>query len=185
MKQIEPKLLRTKFIEEMPTQWATKLGAGNPIKGRRFIYEVADANFASKNIWHAWVQVPNKRSVEQGIEIRLDKDHCPDRAAVNANLLWRKSVVFEPTTIGNHLNYYYAKVFETEGARGKTVVKRGQRDLMFPWLQASYFLSQMRLKGTVATSGAHDLQQQVLLARPDDHQRMIRIFFGLRIWASL
>lgn len=185
MKEIEPKLLSANLVEDVPAEWTTKLRGGRLIKGRRYVYEVVDRNFLSKNVWYAWIQIPNKRSPEQGIEVRLDKDRCPDRASVRKDLLWRKSIVFEPTTIGIHEDTYYAKAFESEGAQGKTVVKRGQRDFMFPWLQKSYFRSKMRLKGTVTTSRGHDLEQQVLLARADDHQRMIRIFFGLRIWASL
>jgi hypothetical protein len=90
-----------------------------------------------------------------------------------------------PTTIGNHLGKYYAKVFEVERGRGKSIVKRGERSLMFEWLQSSYFSSSMRLKGTVTTSNSADLQHQVLLAKPTDHRRMIRTFFALRVWDLL
>jgi hypothetical protein len=99
--------------------------------------------------------------------------------------IWRKSIVFMPTSVGNHPDKYYAKVFEVDRGSGKSILKRGERAIMFPWLKCSYFASWMRLKGTVSTSEAADLEHQVLLAKPADHTRMIRTFFALRVWELL
>jgi len=183
-KEIDPKLLEVTFAESAGTSWITKLKGGGVVKGKQLIYDVIDRNYTAKNKWRVFVQVPDNQRLESGVIIRVDKEGSPDRASVKKHAIWRKSVVFGPTRIGNHRDHYYAKVFEADGA-GKSIVVRGGRREAFPWLQLNYFSSKMRLKGTVTTSGAHDLQHQVLLAKPGDHQRMIRTFFALRVWSLL
>jgi hypothetical protein len=182
---LDAKLLKVDLQSQAPAQWITKLGKGGTVKGTEYRYKITDSNYTDRNRWGVIVQVPRVGSRHDGIVIRLDRDSCPERVAVDKHGIWRKSIIFMPTTIGNHLGKYYAKVFEVERGRGKSIVKRGERSLMFEWLQSSYFSSSMRLKGTVTTSNSADLQHQVLLAKPTDHRRMIRTFFALRVWDLL
>lgn len=181
----EPKLLKVELESKALAQWNTKLGSGGSVSGFEYRYVVIDGNYSSRNKWVAIVQVPKDGGRHEGIVIRLDRESCPDRVSVNKHGIWRKSIVFMATTIGSHLDKHYAKVFEVERGRGKSILKRGERSMMFDWLQCSYFVSCMRLKGTVTTSNASDLEHQVLLAKPTDHQRMIRTFFALRVWDLL
>jgi hypothetical protein len=182
---MDPKLLKIELQSQASAQWNTKLGSGGTVQGAEYRYSVTDGNYSARNKWVAIVQVPKDRGRHEGIVIRLDKESCPSRVSVKKHGIWRKSIVFMPTTIGSHLDKHYAKVFEVERGRGKSILKRGERSMMFDWLQCSYFLSSMRLKGTVTTSNASDLEHQVLLAKPTDHRRMIRTFFALRVWELL
>ena len=185
IKVIKPKLLTVAITSSSPSQWSTKLGGGGNVHGTELLYTVIDQNYVARNKWRAIVQVPNKKSTHSEILVRLERDACPDRVAVKKHGIWRKSIVFMPTSAGNHRDKYYAKVFEAKKGSGKSVVKRGEKSVMFPWLRSSYFSSWMRLKGTVATSNGADLEQQVLLSKPADHTRMIRTFFALRVWNLL
>lgn len=183
---LDAKLLQIQMLSKQPAEWSTKLGSGGSVSGTEYSYVVTDKNFAKNNEWITVVQVPLGRRSAEGIIIRLlDRASCPKRSSVDKHSIWRKSIVFMPTTTGNHLGKSYAKVFETQGGASKSIKKRGERSSMHEWLQSSYFASWMRLKGTIATSNASDLEHQVLLANTDDHIRMIRTFFALRVWNLL
>ncbi len=61
--------------------------------------------------------------------------------------------------------------------RGTT---RGDRDRLPRWF--SYFRKRMRLKETVTTTAGNDGYDQVVLIAPQDHERMIRLYFAMRVW---
>jgi hypothetical protein len=179
---IDPKLLMAEPVSESHSTWTTKMNGAT--KGIEYIYRVKDGNYRAQNVWEVALQVPQASRISQGIVVRFADNGCPPRKAVKKNAIWRKSMVFMPTTKGIHLDHFYGKIFEADRT-SKHIAKRGERGEMFEALQTSYFRSKMRLKGTVAESDGHDLEHQVLLAKPHDHQRMIRAFFALRVWPLL
>lgn len=61
--------------------------------------------------------------------------------------------------------------------RGTT---RGDRSRLPDWF--TYFASRMRLKEAVATTAGNDGWDQVVLIAPADHERMIRLYFAMRVW---
>lgn len=185
-RSIDPKLLEVNLRGEEKEQWSTKLVTTGMAQGTRYTYDVIDHNFKTNNKWEVLVRVPGKRYSLAGVEIRLEKDGCPAREAVKTHAIWRESIVFNPTSIGTHRDKWYVKVkVKARTMTIKKLVKRGGRSDMPEWLQLPYFSSGMRLKGTVKTSKSGDLEQQILMAKPDDHLRMIRTFFALRVWSVL
>lgn len=154
--------------------------ANRPVSGKEFVYDVYDRNFPNYNKWQFIVRVPDKRSKDKNIQVQPLA--APKRRVWN-NLEYRV-ITFIPTSIGNHLDKYYCKVFlsDVSGHKTKQGTVRGERKIMPSWLKQNYFLSCMRLKQTVAATRGFDHRAQVLIVKPEDHTRMIRIFFANKIW---
>ena len=109
---IDPKLLIAEKVSEGPSTWKTKMHGIT--RGIEFVYIVRDGNYKGQNIWKAVLQVPMASDLWQGIIVRFADEGCPARKAVKKNYIWRKSMVFMPTTKGIHRDRFYAKIFEAD-----------------------------------------------------------------------
>lgn len=94
----------------------------------------------------------------------------------------RRSIVLQKATKHPHRKYLYCKVHLADPSmeknwRGTTW---GDRDQLPEWF--NYFRNRMRLKRTVATTAGNDGFDQVILIGQEDYERMIRVFFALRVW---
>ena len=96
----------------------------------------------------------------------------------------RRSLLFVPAEKGIHRGKVYCKISLQDPDKLKTKIgtRRGQRDQLPPWLQP--FRRRMRLEGTVRDTDGTDAAAQVLMVEPDDHERMIKVFFATKIWVQ-
>ena len=69
---------------------------------------------------------------------------------------------------------------DPSGVRTKIFVRDVNRKLLPKWFDS--FRSAMRRKITVATTKGMDQDHHVVLANPEDHPTMIRLFFALKVW---
>jgi hypothetical protein len=165
------------LIESRAAKWDM---AKRPVRGKEYIYEIQDRNFHNYNKWEFVVRAPYKNSRDKNIQVQpLEVPRRPIWAGIDYRV-----ITFIPTTIGNHLDKYYCKIFfsDVSGNRTKQGTRRGDRKYFPDWLQINYFKSRMRLKKTVAKTQGYDHMAQVMIVNPHDHMRMIRIFFANKVW---
>jgi hypothetical protein len=81
--RLDAKLLKVDLQSQAPAQWIAKLGKGGTVKGTEYGYKITDCNYTDRNRWDVIVQVPRVGSRHDGIVIRLDRDSCPERVAVD------------------------------------------------------------------------------------------------------
>lgn len=173
----DPFLVSVELVGSNRSQWDM---ANRPVSGKEFVYHVCDRNFPNYNQWQFVVRVPDKRSRDKNIQVQP--------MVVPKKRIWNKLeyrvITFIPTSIGNHMDKYYCKVnlSDVSGYKTKQRTVRGERKIMPSWHKRNYFMSCMRLKQTVATTKGFDHKVQVMIVNPDDHTRMIRIFFANKIW---
>lgn len=177
MKVYNPFMVTCDVRESRKARWDM---ANNPVSGREYIYAVKDHNFRHLNDWEFTIRVPYARCKDKNIQIQPRL--VPDK------VIWKgmefRVITFIPTTTGNHPDKYYCKMFlsDVSGSKTKEGTRRGERDILPPWLQLHYYRSIMRLKKTVASTHGSDHYSQVMIVKPDDFLRMIRIFFANKIW---
>lgn len=173
--KFNPRLIDVNFEEERGATWK-RVGSNLPVKGNEYSYLVKDRNFDRLNSWKFVVRVPNTNKNEIIIQ----------PAAAPNKKVWagidRKSIVFVKATEKNHRDKVYCKANLADPTARKTKIgtTRGDRKLLPKWFD--YFRPHMRLKATVATTAGTDSKAQVVLVEPDDHERMIRLFFALKVW---
>jgi hypothetical protein len=145
------------------------------IRGVELIYEAFDRNFDRLNRWTFSVRVPQDRG-----QIVVQPRSAPGKKVFAS--LERRSVVFTKATKNPYRTQLYCKanLADPTGAKNRVSTKRGERSLLPSWFK--YFVPQMRLKHTVTTTAGYDGESQVVLVGRDDYERMIRLFFALRIW---
>jgi hypothetical protein len=147
-----------------------------PASGVEYLYEVKDGNFSTLNEWEFVVRVPTGDS--RSIIVQ------PTR--VPAKKVWadieRRSIVWRPATLNPYKKKVYCKVTLSDPTekQNKVGLARGERDLLPPWFKK--LRHRLRLKGTVTTSNAPDLNAQILLSSKANHAEMIRSFFALKVW---
>jgi hypothetical protein len=158
--------------EERRSSWKWN---GRTIRGSEFIYEAVDRNFDRLNHWTFSLRVP-----QDGGQIVVQPQSVPGKKVFAE--LERRSVVFIKATKNPHKTRLYCKVnlADPTGEKNRLSTKRGERSLLPPWFK--YFIPDMRLKNTVTTTAAHDGKSQVVLVGREDYERMIRLFFALRVW---
>jgi hypothetical protein len=66
------------------------------------------------------------------------------------------------------------------GRFNRVGISRDDRDVLPPWFSA--FKRGVRLKRTVATTRGTDGKSLVVVVALDDHERMIRVYFAMRVW---
>lgn len=81
--------------------------ANRPVSGKEFVYHVCDRNFPDYNKWQFVVRVSDKRSKDKNIQVQP--------LAIPKRRVWNnfecRVITFIPTSIGNHSDNYYFKVF--------------------------------------------------------------------------
>lgn len=158
--------------EERRSSWKWN---SRTIRGSEFVYEAVDRNFDRFNRWTFSVKVP-----QDGGQIVVQPQSVPGKKVFAG--LERRSVVFIKATKNPHRTRLYCKanLADPTGEKNRLSTKRGDRSLLPSWFK--YFIPDMRLKQTVTTTAANDGQSQVVLVGRDDYERMIRLFFALRVW---
>jgi hypothetical protein len=148
---------------------------GQTIRGNEFVYEVIDRNFDRLNRWTFAVKVP-----QDGGQIVVQPQSVPGKKVFAG--LERRSIIFMKATKNPHRTQLYCKanLADPTGDKHRLSTKKGDRSLLPKWF--SYFIPDMRLKHTVTTTAGHDGESQVVLVGREDYDRMIRLFFALRVW---
>jgi hypothetical protein len=150
--------------------------AGRTVRGVEYSYAVKDRNFGRLNGWKYLVRVPDSSRDEIVVQ----------PVSVPGKQVWagldRRSIVFVRATKNPHRSKMYCKVnlADPMAERTKVGTRRGERDLLPRWFD--YFRPHMRLKNTVTTTAGHDGMAQVVRVGPEDHRRMVRLFFALKVW---
>ncbi len=162
-------------VEHVQDRRATWNWRGSSVTGMESVYAVVDRNYDRLNRWLFLVQQLKKRGL---IIVR------PNQATGKSS--WggidRSSVVFPRTTRPGYRGLSYCKIglADPSGGQTKFVMRRAERDALPPWMRS--LRTRMRLKQTVAATRGTDGRHQVLWVRPDDHARMIRFFFAMKVW---
>jgi hypothetical protein len=145
------------------------------IRGTERIYEVIDGNYDRLNGWTFSVRVPQGAG-----QIVVQPQSVPGKTVFAG--LERRSIVLIRATKNLHRTQLYCKanLADPTGIKNRLSTRRGDRSLLPPWFK--YFIPCMRLKNTVTTTAANDGDSQVILVARDDYERMIRLFFALRVW---
>ncbi len=169
---------KTKLVEIVLTETrrATWTMARHPVSGSEHVYGVTDENYSRLNRWSFAVRVPERGG--RGIVVQ------PLR--VPPKRVWagleRRSVIWKAATIHPYRNRVYCKVNLADPSQERTKIglRRGERRLLPRWFKGSRH--RLRLKGTVTTTRGRDSQAQVLVVKKNDHVRMIKLFFALKVW---
>lgn len=172
--QYNPRLIDVSFEEERRSTWRG-VGSRAAVKGTEYSYLVKDRNFDRLNEWKFVVKAPNS-----GDDIVVQPSVAPNKK------IWagldRRSIVLVKATKKLHRDKVYCKanLSDPTGEKNKIGTSRGERNLLPDWFD--YFRPYMRLKATVTTTAGTDSKAQVVLIDPDDHEKMIRLFFALKVW---
>lgn len=170
-----PRLIDVMFEDERKATWKG-VGSRSAVKGKEYSYMVKDRNFDRLNDWKFVVKVPNSGSND----IVVQPSVAPNKK------IWagidRRSIVLVKATKKLHRDKVYCKanLADPTGVKNKIGTSRGERNLLPRWFD--YFRPHMRLKTTVTTTAGTDSKAQVVLIEPDDYERMIRLFFALKVW---
>lgn len=170
-----PRLVDVIFEDERKATWK-RVGSHLAVKGNEYSYTVKDRNFDRLNDWKFVVKVANSRNSD----IVVQPGGVPNKK------IWagidRRSIVLVKATKRLHKDKVYCKanLADPTGLKNKIGASRGERNLLPKWFD--YFRPYMRLKATVTTTAGTDSKAQVVLIEPDDHERMIRLFFALKVW---
>ncbi len=163
-------------IRPLDARRATWEWGRKSVTGREFIYEAIDRNFDRLNRWTFIVQVPRNRKERVIVRPR----EFPPKAAWAG--IDRRSIVFARASKNPFRKKLYCKVTLSDplGGQTKFVARRQERKFLPRW--TIKLQPRMRLKRTVASTRGRDGDQYLLLIAPDDHARMIRVFFALKVW---
>jgi hypothetical protein len=173
MKLYKPVDVDVCFETESRASWKM---AGRTVRGTDYIYRVHDYNFDRLNAWSMVIRVPINRK----------EDIVVQPLSAPGKKVWagieRRSIVFVMCTKIGYRGRMYCKVNLSDPSQRKTKVgfRRGERGVLPKWF--AYFHSRMKLKDTVTTTRGTDGYSQVVVMASNDHARMIRLFFALKIW---
>ena len=171
-KKYRVQLVTAEHEEKRRASWTWQ---GRKFRGTDFIYRVVDENFDRLNEWTFSVRVPDNPG-----QTVVQPQTVPGKSAFAQ--VGRRPITFQRATRHPHRRYAYCKVHLADPSmqknwRGTT---RGDRRKLPPWFK--YFDNRMRLKDTVTTTAGNDGWDQVVLILPGDHERMIRLYFAMRVW---
>jgi len=174
----DPQKLRVAWEECFRGEWTM---AKQRVIGPVDVYSVKDTNFRKLNDWTFHVHTPDGRCRDENIIVK------PDEAPARNDMGWieGKSITFRPTDRPTAFGCLYCKInlADPTGWRTKVGTKRGERDGMPPWMAP--FRYRMRLKATVKDTRGTDAKAQVVLVQKEDHERMIQLFFAMRVWPQV
>ena len=158
---------------ERPASWTFTRA---PISGTEFVYRVIDRNFENRNEWEFLVRVP-----------KAGNDRIEVRPRTTPNLrawagLERRSLTFTKARRAGYRGQYYCQIAlaDPTGQRTKDVIRGDERDSLPPWFDQ--IRSRLRMKDTVRGTRGNDGNQLIALVDPDDHRRMIGLFFATKVW---
>jgi hypothetical protein len=172
-RKYDPRLIDVSFQHKQRASWKM---AGRTTQGWEYIYSAKDLNFARLNSWGFSIRVPKFK--QSGIVVQ--PIHIPNKK------VWagidRRSVIFVKATKHPYRSMRYCKInlADPTGEKNKVGTRWGDRSSFPQWFD--YFKSRMRIKNTVATTAGTDGYAQVVMVKIDDHQRMIRLYFALKVW---
>lgn len=145
-----------------------------PVRGTEFVFRVIDDNYPSRNEWEFVVRVPQSRN--ERIEVRPIR--VPNLKAWAD--LDRRALTFGRATMPGYTSWVYAPVaIAAPRGEGTKRLLHEKRQLP-PWFRP--YLRSVRRKKTVRRTRGTDGEGLVVLARPDDYTRMIRIYLALKAW---
>lgn len=173
-RRFDPQRVAVSRTQELRSAWRSP--GGGPVLGTAHLYDVTDGNFDRLNRWIFSVRVPRGK---------------PGRVIVSpliapGKTTWagieRRSVVFVPATRRPYRGFMYCKlnVADPSGERTKIGIRRGEKGILPRWFDA--LRSHTRLKETVAATHGTDRTAQVAIVPRHDHERMIRVYFALKVW---
>lgn len=173
MKTYDAKLVDVEFEQEQRCSWKM---AGHSIQGIEYRYAVEDRNFDRYNRWAFAIRIsksPNGDIVVLPVEIPSKKVWAG---------LGQRPIVFVKATKHPFRSMRYCKInlADPTGEKNKVGTRWGDRSSFPKWFD--YFRPRMRIKNTVATTEGTDGYAQVVLVKSDDHQRMLRLYFALKVW---
>lgn len=173
-KRYDPKLVTVSALRELRSTWMAPGSA--PALGTAYLYNVKDGNFDRLNDWVFSVQVPKDRHGDTVVSPLI----VPGKKAWAG--IARRSVLFVPATKHPYRRCLYCKinVADPSGERTKIGVRRGEKGILPKWFEE--FSDDLRLKKTVTTTRGRDENAQVAVVPRDDHERMIQVFFALKVW---
>jgi hypothetical protein len=144
-------------------------------RGNEFIYQVVDRNFDRLNQWTFSVKVPRTPG-----QIVVQPQRVPGKKVFAG--LERRPVTFQGGLKRPYDACVYCKAFFSDPTRSKnrTLVRGWELDSLPQWFK--YFEADLHVKSKVAIAAGADGNAVVILVNADDHERMIRIYFALRVW---
>lgn len=146
-----------------------------PIKGIEYRYQVTDHNFRAYNAWEFLIRVPTN-----GEQVLVCPTKYPSKKAFAG--LERRSVVFAPCTKEPYHGDLYCKIHlaDPTGTKNWIGVRYEDRASLPAWF--SLFRLRLHRKSDVSTTNGTDWNSLVCRVRGDDHERMVRLYFALRVW---
>jgi hypothetical protein len=167
----DPQAVHVTSLGQRQATWEFQ---GQPRRGTEHRYEAVDNNAHTYNHWEFLVRVP-----QQPGQVSVQPTKVPKSSLA---VLERRAVVFVPATKRRHKRMLYAKLFVSDpsGKKNRIGLRGEDRHTLPNWFE--YFGRGLRVKKTVTTTKGRDGESLVFLARPDDHERMIRLYFALRVW---
>jgi hypothetical protein len=177
------------LVEMRRARWTfAKGGRQSPVNGYEHLYAVTDGNLADRNKWEFLVRVPDDS--DERVEVR-PKTTPPIHTW---KALTYRSLQFQKATKGEARGKLYCKVAlavpqagrakdDPRGGRTKDVIRGDQRRELLraaKWFED--LKGRMRTKERVRSTRGTDENALVILVDPDDHVRMIRLYFAMKIW---
>jgi hypothetical protein len=172
--------------ETRRAKWTfAKGGRQAPVKGTEHLYTVTDGNLSGRNKWEFLVRVPD--DADGRVEIRPRS--TPPTQTWKA--LTYRSIQFQKATKGEARGKRYCKVSlavppkgrakdDPRGTRTKDVIRGDQRRDLPKWFES--LQGRMRTKESVRSTRGTDGNTLVILVQPDDHAKMIRLYFAMKVW---
>lgn len=154
--------------------------ANYPVRGKEHYYNIRDRNYRPSREWQFVVRVPDGRCRDQSIQVQP--------WTVPGDAVWdgleRRVITFIPAENGPHYGSVYCKIFfqDTYGVKTKIGTHRGERNDFPCWMQPLRY--RMRLKKTVKDTRGTDAKSQVIVLKPEDHKRMVWVFFATKVWVA-
>jgi len=170
-KRYDPRRVIVTLVEKRRSSWKW----GGTILGTEYRYAVVDGNFDRLNHWEFIVSEPKTAG-----QVVVCPVQVPGKS-VFADL-GRRSITFARANRQGYRGRLYCKVFLSDptGEKNRRGTRGEQRGCLPRWFGG--FGCRLREKGTVATTRGKDGAALVCLVDPGDHERMIRLYFAMRVW---
>ncbi len=175
-RKLNPDSIRIELAERVSENWSAY--GGSIVRGHRHVYRVADGNRASYKKWEFAVRVPEPL---EGGNIEVFPTKHPASKAFGR--LPHRAVMFIETTKlqGNGLWYCKVNMSDPSGDKTKVGFRFENRDELKKWIKG-FPESIFRRKHAVCETQGNDGDSLVCLVRPENHERMIRLYFAMRVW---
>lgn len=171
----KPERVEIKHQQDRRASWK-KPGGRRAIKGFESLYTVRDRNFSRLNKWTFAVRVPPSAFGD----VLVQPVQAPGKKVWAS--IERRPIMFVKATIHPYRSKVYCKLnlADPSGEKNRLGTTRGERSSLPSWFK--HYKGRIRLKQTVAKTHGTDAKAQVILVGRDDHERMIRLYFAMRVW---